>query len=84
VLDIVDKAQQHYYKLAYVPTRSAPVVGLGAWTKPTIGSTALSDVKNFFQKMKELMETFYEFDAYFRDFITNLMKVVPSIVHVAP
>lgn len=83
MLDTMEKAQQHYYKLSNAHTRATPVIELGAQIKPTIGSTALGNAKDFYKKMKELTQIFDEVDAHFKNFIEDLMKIMPSIASIA-
>jgi hypothetical protein len=60
------------------------VVEMGFHFKPTIGSTTPGDVKDFFKNMKELKRIFDEVDSHFKDFIIDLMNMVPSISFVTP
>jgi hypothetical protein len=58
MIDVVEKAQQHYYKLIDVHTRATPVVELGVQIKPTIETITPGDVEDFCKKMKDLTEIF--------------------------
>jgi hypothetical protein len=79
----LEKEKKHYYKLIDVHIRASPVVELGSWIKPTTVMITIGDVEYFCKNMKDLIETFHEVDGHFKGFITDLMKMTPSIASIA-
>lgn len=77
-----EQVVQHYYVLANVQAKEAPVIELGTQIKPKPESTTPTKVKKFCQDMKELLESFNQLDSEFHNFIAQLLQKVPSVASI--